>query len=236
MWAYSAQYSDQVQRLPTFDFHYRANMDHVSRRRNNEHLLDSVFRVEGKEHREQYLRSRSVGDESRDELCGFLRGHRSSDGYLNSCLSHRSIDGERDGTCSDDDNESGDTDLPIIQKLSISLSSVSNSNPWYAEGCLGEDSRDQEDEMNMRDDERTGVASHDPGQQAITSSNIYARPESFDISLRNPLKRANPIYESDTDAEYQVDNIHNQLIKKRKSSRGFVAATPLYWSEQLPIE
>lgn len=188
------------------------------KRPSNGQIFKNIFRHE---ERTGFLCSRSE-DKFDERSDGFIRTCLSSDGFIRSSLSRVHTDCERDG------DESNDSTLPVIQKLSISLSS--------SREFILEDSRDQEEETDYHDERRTDAMPREPSE----AKNLHVGRSHHEIQGHvslNSLKRANPIYESDNEAEVQVEE-RSHYIKRRRQSTGYqpTTTTPLYWTEKLAME
>lgn len=137
-------------------------------------------------------------------------------------------------------------DIPIIEKLSLSQSSADFNNGRH---CFISDSREPV-ECEDRIQSYTSCRSNDDGERTASSSpsevntlNILKRTSNdeeacpHDLCLGSSLKRANPVYESESESEEHIE--FNRLHVKRRRSivlDKHHSATPLFWTERLSAE
>lgn len=179
--------------------------------------------------RDYSLHQRSFCSQDRHEL----PFRQSQDSIQNFSSSEK----RRDLECERDDYGS---DVPIIEKLSISLSSTEQENWLVADSRDPEDNDDRlfRESRSSGDGERTGSLPTIANVFSVSRRNS-AEEESgaHEFFLSNSLKRANPIYESDSEAEYHAE-INREYTKRRRSHVGGkrVPPTPLYWTERFSTE
>jgi len=155
------------------------------------------------------------------------------DEHLDASSPQKSRDYERD-----DDDES---DLPIIEKLSLSLSSfeLENDRGWLmADSREPEDTEDrsqiQIDGRNNDDGERTGSMS--TKREAFCNPTEDGAPDVHEYFNVSGLKRANPIYESESEAEHHVEFNRDFVKRRRNIVTSKQSPTPLYWGARLSSE
>ncbi len=186
--------------------------------------LRSVFRSEDNK---QLIFSRN----SQDSAC-------SSRHIYNRTQSNRDTEIERD-----------DSSFRVLERLSISRSFAEPNNAQHE--CFLAESRDPEEhEECSQVDERSNqdCGRTEPSPTRSESDTFFAPRHSFreedfgsceQSILNGGLKRANPIYESESEAEHLEQNSH--YMKRRRSglhSGGSYLSTPkpLFWGERLSSE
>jgi hypothetical protein len=164
---------------------------------------------------------------------GYDAGHLSFDQLRCRSSFSSNIDEERDDH---DDN------VPLIPTIA---QYVQNECKDSGHECLIADSRDPEDDeiriqrdaRSNDDDERTAAHPMENDMYAISkrsSTEDDRFPRDFINNSASCLKRANPVYESESEAEF---NICVQARKRRSMTvDGQVRPTPLYWTERLFVE
>jgi len=159
----------------------------------------------------------------------------------------------------DEERDDNDSDIPHIPNIFLSSEYRDSSHD-----CLISDARDPEDDecrlqrdaRSNDDDERTGAqpmvnemlgiarrsqaendrSSHEFLNDRSSHEFLNDRsPQEFLSCISSGLKRANPIYESESEAE-----IYLQPRTRRRSDAAIgesrVVPTPLYWTERLSVE
>jgi len=147
-------------------------------------------------------------------------------------------------SCIEEERDENDADFPFIPNIAKYLHyEFKDTGHDY----LIADSRDPgDDEIHIQRDERSNddgerTAAHPVANEMLTiarrsSTEDDRFPQEFLNNGTSGLKRANPIYESESEAEHNVE-ISVQARKRRSLGGGqVVGPTPLYWNERLSVE
>lgn len=142
----------------------------------------------------------------------------------------------------DEERDDKDSDIPHIPNIFLSSEYRDSSHD-----CQIADSRDPEDdECRLQRDARSNDDGERTGAQPMLNEMLGIARRSHAESDRSPheflncsssgLKRANPIYESESEAEIYFQPPRTRRRSDATIGESHVGPTPLYWTESLYVE